>query len=177
MSAALESAVREILDREALRDLNCRYSIAIDDRRIDDIADCFTDDAVLGHVDAGIRGRDVIQAFYADRLRNYGPTYHYPHAFLFELVGDAEARGTVLAHAELAIDATTYQVAIRYLDVYRREERWRFSSRGIQNLYFAPVADLPTVFRDELRIRWPGAPKPAQLPEGEPAWEAFYAAE
>ena len=166
--------VQGVLDREALRDLNVRYAMAIDDRRISDIGACFTADGTLGHVDAGVSGRDTIEAFYAARLANYGPTYHYPHAFLFELDGDT-ARGTVLAHAELGIDGQTYQVAIRYVDEYRREDEWRIRERGIRNLYFAPVAELPRIFEDELRIRWPGEPRPADLPEGDPAWVAFNA--
>jgi hypothetical protein len=164
--------VRELMDREELRELHMRYSMACDDRRIDDIADCFAPDGVLAHKEADVQGRESIGKFYAARLACYGPTYHYPHASIYEIDGDT-ATGIILGHAELSIDGVTYKAAVRYYDTYRRDDRWLLTNRVIKNLYFSPEAELPGIFADENRIRWPGEPRPADFPEGDPSWEEF----
>jgi hypothetical protein len=168
----LAADVRQLLDREHLRELNLRYSMAIDDRRIDDLVECFAPEGELGHSDAAVRGRDQIAAFYRARLAAYGPTYHYPHGSMYEIDGD-RATGVVLAHSELAIDGDMYQVAFRYIDSYVRDGRWMIARRELQTLYFSPVADLPRIFEDRLRIRWPGDPRPADIPEDGAAWAEF----
>lgn len=170
--AALARDVRELMDREELRELHMRYSMACDDRRINDIAACFAPDGVLAHKEADVEGRDNIAKFYAGRLALYGPTYHYPHASIYELDGDT-ATGIILGHAELSIEGVTYKAAVRYYDTYRRDDRWLLTSRVIKNLYFSPEADLPQIFADANRVRWPGAPRPADFPEGDPSWEEF----
>jgi hypothetical protein len=168
----LARQVRELADREELRELQVRYSLSIDDRRIDDLVECFAPDGELGHNDAAVSGREAIAAFYSERLRAYGPTFHYFHGSIYEIDGDV-ASGILLAHSELAIDGEMFQVALRYVDDYRRDERWTISHRRIRTLYFAPIADLPGIFQDANRLRWPGPPRPADFPEGDPAWEEF----
>jgi len=166
--------VRALRDREELRELHMRYSMAIDDRRIHDLVACFAPDGQLGHDDAAVSGHDAIGTFYTERLAQYGPTFHYPHGSLYELDGDV-ATGTILGHSELAIDGAMYQVALRYVDDYVRDDRrWAIARRRIRTLYFSPVADLPEIFADEFRLRWPGTPRRADLPEGEASWNEFH---
>ncbi len=169
----LAGQVRALTDREELRELHLRYSMAIDDRRIDDLVECFAPEGQLGHNDAAVSGRAAIAEFYTERLSRYGPTFHYPHGSLYEIDGDV-ATGTILGHSELAIDGEMFQVALRYLDDYARDGRWMIARRRIATLYFSPVADLPGIFGDELRLRWPGAPRRADLPEGEASWIEFH---
>jgi hypothetical protein len=170
----LRQSVRELLDREELRELNIRYAMAIDDRRIDDFVQCFTDDGEFRHVDGMVKGRDAIRDYQNARLALYGPTYHYAHAYTFSVTGDT-GTGTVLAHSELSIDGAMFVVGFRYEDEYRREDGWHFASRGIRVLYFAPYAELPGIFADQFRKRWPGDPRAADFPEGDAAWEQFAA--
>lgn len=168
----LRKSVRELIDREALRELNLRYAMAIDDRRVDDFVECFTEDGEFRHVDGMVKGRDAIREYQNARLGRYGPTYHYAHAYEFS-ISDNSGTGTVLAHSELAIDGAMFVVGFRYTDEYRRGDRWRFASRGIRVLYFSPYADLPGIFADRFRKRWPGPPRVADFPEGDAAWEQF----
>ena len=49
--------------------------------------------------------------------------------------------GTLSAHAELWRNEQTMVTALRYDDVYRREEGvWRFAERALSFLYYAPLA-------------------------------------
>ena len=52
----LARQVRALADREELRELHLRYSMAIDDRRIEDLVQCFAPDGQLGHNDAAVSG-------------------------------------------------------------------------------------------------------------------------
>jgi len=91
-----------------------------------------------------------------------------------EVIGD-HATGTVLAHAELALEGTTYQVGLRYVDTYRREDgTWLFGSRTVCFLYFMPLGDLVNGgLGAPDRKRYPDVgPIPADLPETLATWRA-----
>ena len=129
MSADLEQRIARIEAREAIRELVFDYSIAVDDRDFDRIEEIFCDDATFGHADGRDTtvGREAIVDFYRMRTGLMGPTYHYPHSHRIDFDDDDHATGTVLAHAELALEGTTYQVGLRYADTYRREDgAWQF---------------------------------------------------
>ena len=81
----------------------------------------------------------------------------------------------MLAHAELALDATTYQVGLRYADTYRREDgTWRSGSRTICFLYFMPLSDLVNGgLGAPDRKRYPDVgPVATDLPETLATWQA-----
>lgn len=174
----LESRIRQLEDRAELQELVAVYGRRIDDRDVEGIADLYTADAVFDSTDGPISGRGPVLDYYRRQLDRYGMTYHYPHSHTIEFTGADSATGVVSAHAELAIGATAFVVALRYLDSYRREEgRWKFVSRRAQQLYAAPLAELPDVLPGTLRKRWPGTdPGEADIPETLATWQAYRAA-
>lgn len=104
-----------------------------------------------------------------------GPTYHYPHSHRIDFSDDHHAAGTVLAHAELALEDTTYQVGLRYVDTYRRENgTWLFGSRTVRFLSFMPLSELVDGgLGAPDRERYPDVgPIPADLPETLATWRA-----
>jgi uncharacterized protein (TIGR02246 family) len=173
----VQQRLARLESRIEIMEMITRYSIAVDDRDLDTVADLFTSDASFSSVGGHPSGREELKAYYAARLERYGATYHYPHSQLVEFLSDDEATGVVLAHAELSIDGATFVVAMRYVDAYRREGgRWRFAQRRLDTIYALPLAELPTGLADELRKRWPGnEAQPAELPEGQATWQAFLA--
>ena len=177
MSSDLEARIARIEAREAIRELVFDYSTAVDDRDFDKLETTFCADVRFGHADGRdtTEGREAVMEFYRTRTGLMGPTYHYPHSHRIEFTDADHATGTVLAHAELALDGTTYQVGIRYDDTYRREQgAWRFGSRTILFLYFMPLAELVNgglCAAD--RKRYPDVgPVPADLPESLASWQA-----
>lgn len=168
MDRTLEERIRRLEDRAELGELVARYALAVDDRDYPCIARLFTQDCVFGNVKGVARGRASVEAYYRERLGEFGPTYHIPHMQTLDFLGLDEARGTVMAHAELAIGGVTYVVALRYLDRYRREEGcWRFQERQVRQLYAMPLSELPQGLAQELRKRWPGSkPAPGDWPGG-----------
>lgn len=178
MTDDLAARVSRLESRIELDELITRYSIAVDDRDLEALAELFTSDAWFDSVGGRTTGREALVSYYAGRLERYGPTYHVPHTQVVEFDGDERAHGVVLAHAELAIDGEAFAVAMRYYDEYAREDgRWRFRSRHLKSLYAMPLAELPSGMGDELRKRWPGtSPEPAEWPEPLPSFQAFRAA-
>lgn len=173
----LQRSIDGILGRERIRDLVHRYSMAVDDRDIDAIADCFTTDGCFEHADGTLRleGRAAVLDYYNARLRFLGPSYHYPHSHLIELDGDT-ATGVVCAHAELGFpDGRTFWVALRYYDRYACDAggTWRFSARRVSFLYYLPLSDLATALAEPLRKRASLPHRPADWPEGLATWQAY----
>ena len=166
MSDGLAARVRHLEDRAEIEELIARYAVAVDDRDFDTLTDMFTNDAIFHNVRGIEQGRDKVIAYYRERLGEFGPTYHIPHARALDFGDEDHARGIVMAHAELAIGNETYMVALRYYDRYRREQgRWRFHERKVRQLYAMPMAELPRGLAKPLRKRWPGAaPAAADLP-------------
>ncbi|MGI9594983.1 MAG: nuclear transport factor 2 family protein [Acidimicrobiales bacterium] len=164
---------------EDIRRLVARYGVAVDDRDIDTVGSLFTEDGVFRHGDDSLvnHGRQEIVDFYTDRLTAFGPTYHYPHSHLIDLVGDTEATGVVMAHAELGIDGTTMVTALRYRDRYVIDGgQWRFAERAIAMLYYMDMAELAAGGLSQPdRKRYFGTVGPSELPEPLATWQAFFA--
>ena len=177
MTSDLERRIARIEAREAIRELVFDYSTAVDDRDYDRIGEIFCDDATFAHADGrdATEGRDAIVDFYRYRTGLMGPTYHYPHSHRIDFDDDDNATGTVLAHAELALEGTTYQVGLRYADTYRRRNgAWLFGSRTVCFLYFMPLSELVDGgLGAPDRKRYPDVgPVAADLPETLATWRA-----
>lgn len=170
----LETRIRRLEDREELRDLIGRYSRACDDRDIEGLVETFTPDGSFGQGEGnGAVGREAIGQYYIGALSRYGLTIHIPHIQVVEELAGDDARGWVMAHAELAVGDGFVNAGIRYEDVYRRYQgRWRFASRTLKFWYFTDRDDLSGVANTPDRRTWP-VTAPAELPESVPTYQAF----
>ena len=163
-----DERLQRLEDRFAIQDLVAEYCRAIDDRDLDAFVDCFTADGVLRHRDGVMRlnGRDALRNYYAERFKQYGVTFHYPHAHVVRFDGPDAAHGWVSAHAEMGLAGEGWIAAFRYTDRYRREEgRWRFAERELAAWYYLPLADLPHGLGQTLRKHYKGELIAAELPE------------
>lgn len=173
----IAARVQRIEDRIAILDLIARYYNAVDDRDIDTVATLFTEDAVFGRYNGTDRaeGRDAIVAFYYERLGMMGPSFHYPHAHLIEFESDTSATGIVTAHAEMGVEDKLVITGFRYHDRYRKDDdgEWRFLQRLSRFYYMMSHDELHDHYSDPIRVRWPGTPMPADLPDGLDTWKKF----
>lgn len=173
----LETRIQRIEARLEIENLIARYANAVDDRDLEAVGDCFCEDAVFGRWNGTDRaeGRESIVQFYHDRLGGTGPSFHVPHACEIEIHDATTASGTVTAHAEMSVDGMLLIAAFRYLDRYRRDPdgRWRFLERLTRFYYFMPHEELDTAYASAERIRFPGPPMPADLPDGLETWARF----
>ena len=165
--SSIEARLHQLETRAALADLVASYCAAVDDRDLDTLAGLFTPDGEFGHVGEGsVRGREQIRDYYRGRLTDIPYSFHYPHTHTVEVHSTDAASGEVAAHAEMGrVDLPPLRAALRYRDDYRRQDGvWRFASRQIRFLYFAPADEIDAGRMGELRVRWPGSPRPADLP-------------
>ena len=138
---SLEARIRRLEDIEALRKLRNRYHAAINDGRYDEIAELFTDDAlvVLGYlaryegraaIDRGFRGMGERERFFIKQ---------FIHSHDVAVDGD-RGTGTSYLEARYGRYGVSWLVSGRYDDVYvRRGERWLFKSMIAELYYTVPA--------------------------------------
>ncbi len=172
----LTARLRRLEDSAELGDLVARYCNAVDDRDIEALCELFLPNGSFGHEKGPqVSGRDAIRSHYLDRLAGITYSFHHPHTQLLTSIRDDEAAGVVTAHAEMGRPgAAPIRAAMRYHDAYRRHQgRWHFARRHLRFWYLAPADDIDAGRLGDLRIAWPGEPKPADLPETVPSFIAF----
>lgn len=175
----LAARIDRLEAESAIRALAARYCFAIDNHDLNAVADLFTVDARVfsrdGVMDA--RGRDAVVRQYEQRFAVLGPSNHVSHDHWIRFGGDPDrAEGLLSAHAELWRNETTMVTALRYDDVYRREDgTWRFSERALSFLYYVPLADYPAILGQRDRMRAYDQPAAADYPEQLPGWKDYRA--
>jgi ketosteroid isomerase-like protein len=147
-----EDRLREIEDREKIRELCASYCFLVDDGSFDELVDtCFTADACCDFrsVDDSTaplvaKGHEEIRAFFKNAVTALlRDMHHTVHNHRITVDGDI-ASGE--CYFELtAIDATNDDPVVgagRYLDRYRRvDDGWRFEERKAQLSYISPLAE------------------------------------
>jgi ketosteroid isomerase-like protein len=127
-------------DRQAIADVTVRYCWAIDGRDWDDLANVFTDDAMVefGFVPP-IRGLDKIQAYIAGILDPLDSSQHMVTNHQIEsLEGDTRSRCYFHAqHTRRGLEeGANWVVAGIYSDVWTRSPGgWRIASRKLKVLW------------------------------------------
>lgn len=175
---ALEIRLAILEAKLEIAELLTKYCIAVDDRDMAALADCFTEDGQLVGKDGrypGI-GRDQVMARYRSRFASLGPTCHWTHNHIITVDGDSltEASGIVLSHAEIWRSGTAFIASLRYEDRYRYEvAKWRIASRTTSFFYYIPVAEYAEGLGDPLRMRAYGDRRPANYPEALATWSSW----
>lgn len=161
--------------RHQIAELVGDYARACDDHDIDRLAEIFTEDGCIDsptHL-LSAQGRQGIRETFFKRYRIRGPSYHWTHdhRVSFDEHDPDLATGLVLGHAETSPGQEVSIAALRYSDVYRREQGvWRFARRTVRFLYYVPVRDYPGVLASQDRITVAGKRLPGDYPESLPSW-------
>ena len=175
---SLESRLDWMETRAELTDLVTRYGKAVDERDIVGLADLFTEDARLYSRDRALDavGRQGILTLYQGVFDQLGPSFHWHHGHLLERdPADSDmAKGTLMAHSETFRKGEQYLAALRYTDQYRRVHgTWKFAVRELSFLYFASMADYPSILGREQRVLVYGDERRADWPEGLETWRTY----
>jgi hypothetical protein len=141
----------DLVELEAIKQLKYRYMRCLDQKLWDDIADCFTEDAVAAYSGGkySFSGRDAIVDFLR---RSMGAdsflSSHRVHHPEIELRSASEATG-VWALEDVVIEekwGLTIRGAAFYTDEYVKEAgRWRIRRTGYKRTYeeIQPRKDVP----------------------------------
>ncbi len=135
MSSAIDDAVRDLLDRDAIRTLLARYAHAVDRRDLDGVAACFTADAAYkGSLGTGSIG--LALAALRERMAQYASTMHFIGNQLVDVKGDRATSETyAIAYHQVRRDEgrRNMAVAVRYLDdLVRTSAGWRIARREVK---------------------------------------------
>jgi len=133
-------AVRELKDREAIRDLAIRYAHCVWQRDVEGAIDLFAEGASMELDDRPpIVGREALLASYQALLQ--GDFMPFVHNHVIELDGD-RARGTCYLDLRATVDGKAMIGAGVYEDEYVREDgRWRFARRRLRMSHFVPITE------------------------------------
>lgn len=174
----LERRIARLEARAELSELVTRYAIACDEHDIAKLASLFTVDAVFDSPNGLMQatGRQAIVDMFCQVLATRGPGYHWTHDHLLRFDGDDEdtISGLLLSHAETSREGSHGISAMKYDDVYRREEgQWRFARRSISFLYYVPVAEYDGVLNRRDRVVAGDRRLLADYPESLASWRDF----
>jgi ketosteroid isomerase-like protein len=146
---ALEAEVRELKDREALRDLRYRYHELINEGKFADIANLFTEDADLDFGALGkAQGRAQLEKFFgamggsepeggAGRIR-VSFIKQFVHNHVVNVRGDS-GDGFAYLEAKTVFNGVACRVAGRYNDEYVRQNgKWKFNKMHVTPFFVVP---------------------------------------
>jgi hypothetical protein len=126
-----EHKLREIADREEIRELVARYALGI--ARGHQVGEMFTDDGIFiqrlpGEAPQEFRGRAALLPMYAQVAETVRPIPMI-HNHIIDIDGD-EARGQCSIELRMSAGGKSLIGSGYYEDVYRRVNgRWRFAKR------------------------------------------------
>lgn len=176
MTDSLEERVARLEARCAIAELATRYALACDEHDMEALEALFTEDAAF-ETPNGImtaHGRPAIMAMFDKVLGIRGPGYHWTHDHIIRFDrGPGEASGLILSHAETTPAGVQSLAAMKYDDIYRWEDGWRFARRRLSFLYYVPAAEYDGALTRPDRVVAGDRRLPADYPESLPAWQAF----
>lgn len=162
--------IERAVARDEIRQLACRYALAVDSRDLDLLVSLFVPDVRVGR-DAS--GRAALRAFFADSLGAIGVTILFVGNHLIDFESAERARGVVYCRGQIQDGERWIEQAIQYRDAYaRRDGAWLFLRREHLLWYGVETAERP--------LAQPPADWPARhagrgtLPEAWPTWGAFW---
>ena len=145
----MESAIKELLDREGIRDLMARYYRGIDRKDVELIGDCFTEDAYARYGTFEAVGRARIKEVLGTIVRCFGASTHLRGDQEIKLDGDtAWVETYAVDYLTYTVEGVTHQSThgLRYRDTMVREgDVWRVKHRVLHSDWTRAYAIDPTV--------------------------------
>lgn len=139
-----ETAIQEVIDREAIRNLPLRYCHCVWQKDLDGYANLFTEDGSFGTNDPSLpkaHGRAALRSMISGQLDASKPR-PFIHNHVIELQGPDKAKGTCYVEVRLLRDGKKHLMSGWYNDEYAKVGgEWKFKSRQITVDSFAPVSE------------------------------------
>ena len=140
----------EIPDKQHIRELQNRYSYAIDAGQYDELDGMFTPDATYNFVTGSTDNLEALKNTIRDALQPLSSSQHINGNQWADIEGDRATAGcyfTVHMFKEGVADGEHFEMGGRYDDeLVRTSEGWRFSKRAITILWSEGNA----------KVRWQG---------------------
>jgi uncharacterized protein (TIGR02246 family) len=136
---AIARTVRDLADREEIRNLARRYAHCIWQGDLEGAVALFADDGEMDMDGRVIKGKPALADAYRSALQG---TFHpFVHNHLVEVKGDT-AKGTCYLDVRATIQGKAMIGSGFYLDRYvRAGGTWRFAARKLTINYLVPIAE------------------------------------
>ena len=139
-----ETAIQEVIDREAIRSLPLRYCHCVWQKDLDGYANLFTEDGSFATNDPSLpraQGREALRAMIGSQLDTVKPR-PFIHNHVIDLLGPDRAKGTCYVEVRLLRDGKKWLMSGWYDDDYAKVGgEWKFKSRQITVDSFAPASE------------------------------------
>jgi ketosteroid isomerase-like protein len=139
-----ETAIQEVIDREAIRSLPLRYCHCVWQKDLDGYANLFTEDGSFATNDPSLpraQGREALRSMIGSQLDTVKPR-PFIHNHVIDLVGPDRAKGTCYVEVRLLRDGKKWLMSGWYDDEYAKiGGEWKFKSRQITVDSFAPASE------------------------------------
>ena len=140
-----ETLVRELLDREAIRDLPARYCHYVWKGDVEGVVGLFTEDGSMWTSDPnlpeGTQGRENLLRGYAAALGDMAPR-PFVHNHVVEVQGPDRATGTCYVEIRATREGKRWTGAGWYDDEYVKVGgEWKFRSRRLTMDYMEPLIE------------------------------------
>jgi SnoaL-like domain len=137
---SLESRLTELEDRIAIGELRASYCHLADERRWEELADLFAEDAEFRAL-SSVRGRAELLEYLRGLPDVMDAFWHRTMNETLVIEGDS-ASGRAYFDAPCVVDGRSMLCAGRYRDEFVKEHgRWRFGSRQLDFFYFTPLTE------------------------------------
>lgn len=156
--------------RDEIRQLACRYALAIDSRDLDLLVSLFVPDVRVGRNSSG---REALRAFFAESLGAIGVSILFVGNHLVDFETSERARGIVYCRGQIQDGERWIEQAIQYRDSYElRDGSWLFARRD-HLLWYGVETGLHPLAQEP--ANWPAHHTGrGTLPEAWPSWGAFW---
>jgi hypothetical protein len=139
-----ETAIQEVIDREAIRSLPLRYCHCVWQKDLDGYANLFTEDGSFATNDPSLpraQGREALRSMIGGQLDVSKPR-PFIHNHVIDLLGPDRAKGTCYVEVKLLRDGKKWLMSGWYDDQYAKVNgEWKFKSRQITVDSFAPASE------------------------------------
>jgi len=136
----LEAIVRELADKEAIRDLARRYADLVWQKRVAEVVDLFADDGVMDSgLEPPIVGREALLDAFERMIGGDADFQPFVHNHVVDLDGD-RAGGRAYIDLRSTVDGQSMIGSGYYEDGYVRVgEQWKFQSRKVVLRFYVPL--------------------------------------
>ena len=132
----LEAMVRELKDREMIKELTHQYAHCVRQNDVEGVANLFAQDGAVEMGPTMVKGRAELRKFYAETLPKLGTPYDFLHNHVIRLQGD-HATGVCSVEVRGVHGGKSVIGAGHYDDEYLRVGgEWKFQRRKITLYYF-----------------------------------------
>lgn len=169
MNEDLARRIDRLESLDAIRQLASRYSMLLDRRQLDELAELFVEDVRVTRTE---QGRPALRSLLEHLCRQFTTSFHMIGNHTIDFWDDDHAEGTVYCRAEHEYGDQWIVMAVQYGDRYeRRDGTWLFTGRQERHWYAVDVTERP-VGPD--KTRWP-VTGTHTLPDMYESWRTYWA--